>query len=71
MIGRSRGLDTSQVIIEFVSIGSALKVTAVDPETLVEVSIVGDPHASQDTLEQTAIRKLEYVLIKQGKIDLA
>ena len=71
MIGRPRGLDISQVIIEFVTVGSALKVTAVDPETLVEVSIVGDPHASQDILERTAIAKLQYVLVKQGKIDPA
>jgi len=52
-------------IIEFVSLGQSLKVTAVDPETATEASIVGSPKASQDDLTKLAVRKLEYVLGKQ------
>lgn len=54
-----------EVIIEFQQVGHAVKVTAVDPESLVEVSIVGAPGAGEEALKRTAIRKLEYVLTKK------
>jgi len=54
-----------EVILEFQSIGNSVKVTAIDPLTLVEVSIVGAASAGQETLRRTAIRKLEYVLAKR------
>ena len=56
-----------EVIIEFHQVGNAVKVTACDPDTLLEVSIVGAPGAGQETLKRTAIRKLEYVLEKNRK----
>ncbi len=56
-----------EVIIEFHQVGNAVKVTAVDPDTLVEVSIVGAPSAGEEILKRTAIRKLEYVLEKNRK----
>ena len=55
----------NEVIIEFQQIGNAVKVTAVDPESQIEVSIVGPPGAGEETLKRTAIRKLEYVLNKR------
>ena len=55
-----------EVIIEFQRIGASLKVTAVDPETLTEVSIVGDPGAGEELLKRTAVRKLDYVLAKRA-----
>lgn len=51
-----------QYIIEFVGMGPSLKVTAVDPESGREVSIIGDPRAGREELTQLAIRKLRYVL---------
>ena len=39
--------------------------TAVDSETLIEDSIVGDPAAGEQALKQAAITKLEYVLRKR------
>ena len=54
-----------EVIIEFHRIGNSVKVTAVDPVSLVEVSIVGPPDAGEETLKRTAVRKLEYVLNKR------
>lgn len=51
-------------IVEFYRVGDALKVTAIDPESLKEVSIVGAPKASQRELAQLAVRKLKYVLEK-------
>lgn len=49
-------------IVEFIVMGNAIKVTAMDPKTLTEVSIVGSAKASQQELAQVAVRKLHYVL---------
>ncbi len=54
-----------EVLLELYQVGNSVKVTAVDPETLIEVSIVGDPAAGQEALKQAAINKLEYVLRKR------
>lgn len=51
-------------IIEYTSLGGSVKVTAVDPETGVEASIVGAPSAGEQALAALAIRKLLYVLGK-------
>ena len=59
-------MPRGEIIIEFQSIGNAVKVTAIDPATLTEVSIVGDPAAGEEMLKRTVLRKLEYVLAKQG-----
>ncbi|MGB0629481.1 MAG: DUF6898 family protein [Alphaproteobacteria bacterium] len=53
-----------EVLIEFQQIGNAVKVTAIDPDTMVEVSIMGPPSAGQETLKRNAINKLNYVLSK-------
>jgi hypothetical protein len=58
-----------EVILEFHQVGNSIKVTAVDPETLIEVSIVGAPEAGEEALTRTAIRKLEYVLGKRVRKD--
>ncbi len=58
-----------RVIIEFVKVGAYVKVSAIDPTTRVEVSIVGDPLVSQAKLEQTAVQKLKYVLNKRKNRD--
>ena len=58
-----------RVIIEFVKVGGYVKVSAIDPTTRVEVSIVGDPSMSQSILERTAVQKLNYVLNKRKKTD--
>lgn len=54
------------VILEFQNIGNSVKVTAIDPVTLVEVSIVGSASAGKQALGRVAMRKLEYVLAKRG-----
>jgi hypothetical protein len=51
-----------EVIFEFLRIGTALKVTAIDTETGTEAVMVGDPAASQDTLRRLARQKLDYVM---------
>lgn len=52
-------------LIEFKQVGNSIKVSAIDPDTGTEVSIVGDPKASQDELSRVAVDKLLYVLAKQ------
>jgi len=46
-------------IIEFFRLGNAVKVSACDAATLMEVSIVGSIHSPPQILERTAVRKLE------------
>lgn len=55
-------------LIEFVRVGNSVKVSAIDPATGVEVSIVGPANFSQLQLSRNAIAKLRYVLArkKQG-----
>lgn len=60
-------LNENQVIIEFIRVGAYVKVSAVDPVTRVEASIVGNPASGEATLKRTALRKLRYVLDKQQK----
>lgn len=57
----------NRVILEFIPRGAYVKVSAVDPVTGTEVSIVGDPTRGEAALRQLAIRKLEYVMNKQKK----
>ncbi len=52
-------------IIEFHRVGNAVKVSAIDPATLTEVSIIGAPSVSDAELTRLAIRKLEYMLAKR------
>ena len=60
--------DTArQVIVEFIPVGSYVKVSAIDPKTGTEVSIVGDPKQGNEALKRTAVRKLLYVLNKKTK----
>ena len=59
--------EDNRVIIEFVKVGAYVKVSAIDPLTRVEVSIVGDPSTSKARVEKTALKKLNYVLDKRKK----
>lgn len=55
------------VIIEMISIGRYVKVTACDTRTGIEASIVGDPRRSEQSLRAAAIRKLDYVIGKEAE----
>ncbi|MBE7636915.1 hypothetical protein GUA87_08665 [Sneathiella sp. P13V-1] len=52
-------------IIEFVPMGNSVKVSAMDPETLTEVSIIGPRTAGQEELQRNVLNKLHYVLKKE------
>jgi phage head maturation protease len=48
-------------LIEFISLGGSVKVTAVDPRTLLEVSVIVPPALPQEEAAGLAIRKLHYM----------
>ena len=56
-----------EVLFEFVVHGNFVKVMAVDPDTGIEVSIVGDRRTSKEILENLATKKL-VLAIKRKKI---
>jgi len=48
-----------EVYFEFIAIGNAVKCTAIDSVTAIEVSVMGPTSASQADLQQLALRKLK------------
>lgn len=57
----------AEYIIEFVQNGAYVKVSAVDPYTGLEASIVGDARATEEHLARLAVRKLEKLLASGRK----
>lgn len=58
--------EDERYIVEYTAIGTSVKVTAFDPKTLTEVSVIGSTKTSQADLNKLAVRKLEY-MIRKGK----
>ncbi len=52
------------IIIEFWRIGNSVKVSAMDPATLTDVSIVGPADAGEEILKRNVLRKLEHIMAK-------
>ena len=63
--GGSNGL--TEVIYEFISVGQAVKVSAIDPATGTEVSIMGPATEPHSALERVALAKLRFVLNKNKR----
>lgn len=61
-------LENREVIIEFYPLGNYVKVSAMDTQTLTEVSIQGPSNSPQEILKSNALKRLEYVLKKKGLI---
>lgn len=59
------GKPDREVLIEIIQMGASVKVSAIDPDTGTEVSIVGPPSAGEETLKRNAVNKLNYVLAKR------
>lgn len=57
--------DAGEYLVEFIQVGSSVKVSAVDPVSGREVSIVGPVAASRHHLTQVAVNKLKYVLSRE------
>lgn len=60
-------VQAREVLIEYMRIGTSLRVTAVDVETGTEVVFQAPVKASRAEIKRTAIDKLNYVLRKQKK----
>ena len=61
----NKSKDTNY-IIEFIAIGKSVRVSAFDPETLTEATIVAPSNLSKDEMIKNAVNKLEYLLKKKG-----
>jgi hypothetical protein len=58
--------NSSEVLIEIVTLGAYAKVTAIDSATGTEVSVTGPSNASRASLEAAALSKLQFVLKKKN-----
>ncbi|MBK6897308.1 MAG: hypothetical protein IPH06_12015 [Alphaproteobacteria bacterium] len=61
-------LHGREIIFEFRPVGSVVKVTAMDTQSLTEISVQGPASAGQEILKRNALKRLEYVLQKKGLI---
>lgn len=61
-------LKNREVILEYAPVGNIVKVSAMDVQTLTEVSVQGPASAGQEMLKRNALKRLEYVLKKKGLI---
>jgi hypothetical protein len=58
--------ELPEVLFEIVAIGNAVKVSAIDPISNIEVSVLGPAAASAYTLKMNALRKLKARLRKDA-----
>ncbi|PCJ02780.1 MAG: hypothetical protein COB14_00765 [Alphaproteobacteria bacterium] len=61
-------LQGREIIIEFNPIGNVVKVSAMDTQSLTEISIQGPANGQESILKRNALKRLEYVLKKKGLI---
>jgi len=62
-----QGVQLREVLFEFRRVGKFVKVTAIDPQSNIEISMVGNPRYSQEMLKRIATRKLIYVINKRRR----
>lgn len=58
--------ENGSYIIESTRVGAQVKVTACDPETGLEATVMGPASASQRDMATLAVRKLQYLMQKHG-----
>lgn len=61
-------LSNREILLEFHPIGNVVKVSAMDVQTMTEISIQGPKTAGEALLKSNALKRLEYVLKKKGLI---
>lgn len=59
-------MTNASYIIEFYKVGKLVKVSAIDPETMKEVSVIAPSSLSRKEMSDLAVRKLRYVLAKDN-----
>ena len=57
----------SEVLFEYIRQGAYVKVTAIEPETRIEASVVVPASLSQEQMQMQALQKLNYVLRKKAE----
>ena len=57
----------SEILFEYIRQGAYVKVTAIEPETKIEASVVVPATLSQEQMQVQALQKLNYVLRKKAK----
>lgn len=60
------GDEKEGYIVEYTALGNSVKATAIDPDTMREASIVGPKRATRRQLATLAVRKLQYLLRRDG-----
>lgn len=55
----------SEILFEFIRQGNFMKVTAIEPETLTEVSVIVPCSLSEAQMKFQALNRLKYVLQKK------
>lgn len=56
----------SEILFEYVRQGQYVKVTAIEPETRIEVSVVVPVSLSREQMQIQALNRLNYVLRKKA-----
>jgi hypothetical protein len=54
-----------EIFVEFVVLGNSVKVTAIDPESGLEASVIGPANAPRHAMAEAARNKLNYVAKKK------
>ncbi len=62
-----RDSPSGEILFEFRRLGNVVKVSAVHVDSNTEICLVGAPSVGEYALKKAAIRKLIYVLGRQGK----
>ena len=57
----------TEVLFEYVRNGSYVKVTAIEPETKIEASVVVPANLPQEQMQIQALNKLRYILQKKAE----
>lgn len=57
----------AEVLFEYVRNGNYVKVTAIEPETKIEASVVVPANLPQEQMQIQALNKLRYVLQKKAE----
>ena len=57
--------NDDRYIIEFITMGKSVKITAIDPDTLTEVCVIAPTSLPKKEMAELAVRKLHYMLQKK------
>ena len=55
-----------QIIYEIIRLGDYVKVSAIDPVTMIEVSAIGPAKGALEVVKQVALRKLKRAIARGG-----